>query len=225
MRFSHFVFVGVLLLAPMCYGQSGEGTITGTVVDEQGTPISGATVWCSVDEGQHMNSTSSGLSDKTGKFQIEHLPWNTYTISATKHADGYGGSSQLVSEPVILTSEHPSATVVVKLGPKEGILLPTVSDKVTGERLFDFTVHSTVEEFEGQTHNTSSGNWGVSRWTKQVLLPSNKDVMLHITKPGYRPWWYMDPSQPNGPGILRLQPGEVRELNIELEPNPKATSQ
>jgi hypothetical protein len=225
MRLNHFVLASALLLAPIGYCQSGEGTITGTVVNEQGDPVSGATIWCSVMQGTQSNSVSSGKTDATGKFQLEHLPWDTYTISATKHADGYGGSSQPVSDPVTLTSEHPAATVVLKLGPKEGILLPTVSDKVTGERLFDFTVHSTVEEFEGQTHNTSSGSWGVSRWTKQVLLPSNKDVMLHITKLGYRTWWYMDPSQPNGPGILRLQPGEVRELDIELEPAPKAAPQ
>jgi hypothetical protein len=225
MRFSYLVLVGMLLLAPMVYCQSGEGTITGTVVDEQGTPISGATIWCAIDEGQQMTGTAGGLSDKTGKFQVGHLPWNKYTVSATKRAEGYGGNEAGAYQTVTLTSAQPSADVVVKLGPKEGILVPTVSDKVTGERLFDFTVHSTVEEFEGQTHNTSSGSWGVSRWTKQVLLPSNKDVMLHITKSGYRTWWYMDPSQPNGPGMLRLQPGEVKELNIELEPAPEAAPQ
>lgn len=206
-----------LIVTSISYCQSGQGTITGAVVNEQGEPISGATIWCSLDKGNQVTGVTSGKSDTTGKFQLEHLPFDTYIVSATKHAEGYGDRSQ-VSEAT-LTPERPSATVVMNLGPKRAMLIPTVLDKVTGKPVFDYSVQWIVEEFEGQTHGTESGSWGVSRLTKQVLLPPNKDVMLHVTKPGYRTWWYMDPSQPNGPGIMRLQPGEIKQLTIELEPS------
>ncbi len=218
MRIPHYILLCLLLLAAsICYCQSGDGTITGTVVNEQGDPVSGATIWCSVNEGQQTTSKGSGLSDKAGKFQVQHLPWNTYSVSASKSADGYQ-RSQAEPESVTLTPEQLSATVVVKLGPKEAMLVPTVVDKITREPVFDFSVHWTVEAFDGQGQYNQSASSGVSRWTKQVLLPANKDVMLHVTKPGYRTWWYMDPSQPNGPGILRLQSGETKQLTIELEP-------
>jgi hypothetical protein len=54
-----------------------------------------------------------------------------------------------------------------------------------------------------------------------VLIPPGIDVLVEVHAQGYRRWFYIDPStsQP----ILRLASGEVRELEVELEPKPTST--
>ncbi|MCK4443705.1 MAG: carboxypeptidase regulatory-like domain-containing protein, partial [Thermoplasmata archaeon] len=62
----------------------GLGEITGTVKDEDGNPISGATVEV-YDENDDLVGTET--TSGSGKFRVEDLPLGTYTIVIT--ADGY----------------------------------------------------------------------------------------------------------------------------------------
>jgi hypothetical protein len=50
------------------------------------------------------------------------------------------------------------------------------------------------------------------------------EVTLKVTAEGYRPWLYADPSNPSRPLPLRLESGEERILNIELEPDTQHES-
>lgn len=120
------------------------GRVTGTVVDESSQPINQAQV-CSVvylvfkPNRSQSNSTCVTHTDETGQFEIDHLPMGTYTITASKNDDGYAELGQGTPMPeVTLTPEQPLASVIVKLGAKQGILIPVVKDNVTGKPVFDF---------------------------------------------------------------------------------------
>jgi Carboxypeptidase regulatory-like domain len=210
-----------------------EGVISGTVVDEQGQPVKGAqiviTQWrTSADGSTQGQGKDSGTTDEAGRFRVDHVPMGKISVEASKHEEGYAphltGTGGI--ETVTLTPDQPVAEVVLRVGPKAGMLLPTVKDKHTGNPINDFLVHWVVFDPD-EPNRGSSGSAGVSRWTRSVTLPPEKDLIVTISKRGYKNWLYSDPSDLSRPAFLRLQSGEQRELAVELEPQPKdaATAQ
>ena len=201
-----------------------QGVISGTVLDEQGQPINGAqiviTTWrISADGSTQGQGKDGGTTDGTGRFRVDHVPMGKISVEASKQDEGYAphSSGPSGSETVTLTADQPVAEVVLKMGPKAGMLLPTVKDKRTGEPINDFLVHWVVFDPD-EPNQSSSGSAGVSRWTRSVTLPPGKDLIVTISKRGYKNWLYRDPSDPSRPAFLRLQSGEQKELAVELEP-------
>jgi hypothetical protein len=215
----------LVLLTSLTYSQTSQqipavGRVTGTVLDEFNQPINQAQV-CSVvylrlkPNTSQSNSTCVTHTDKAGQFQIDHLPMGTYSIAASKNDDGYAELGQGTPVPeVTLTPEEPIANVIVKLGPKQGILIPVVRDKATGKPVFDFLVRWQTVVPGG----TSSGASGFSQWTTRTPIPAAKDVSLEVSAHGYKNWDYVDPS---GSRFLRMQSGERKILTIELQPEAK----
>jgi hypothetical protein len=204
----------LLLLTSLTYSQTS-GRVTGTVLNEFSQPIDKAQVCSVVFRVINSSKSQSDAScfvrtDKTGQFEIDHLPMGTYSIAASKNDDGYAEFGQGTPYPkVILTPEEPLANVIVKLGPKQGILIPVVKDKVTGKRLFDF-------DFNWQTVVPGGSSTGAGRFnqlTSRTPIPAGKDVSLEISANGYK-----DSSQ-----VLRLRSGEQKTLTIELQPEAKNT--
>jgi len=200
-----------------------EGVISGTVLDEQGQPVReaavGITVWQAGTNGSTQgNSRNAGTTDDAGRFRVDHVPLGRISVTASKDEEGYahfGGPGG--AETITLTPDQPVAEVVLRFGPKAGLLFPTVKDKFTGEPITDFQVHWVVFD-ANETNRSSSGTAGVSRWTKSVVLPPEKDLIVTISKRGYKKWLYGDPADPSRPAFLRLQSGEKRELTVDLEP-------
>ena len=217
--------VGLLFLStPGVYSQVSqptqpEGKVTGIVVDEQNQPINDAEVSTQVSLPGKTVSNGGAKTDSNGQFQIEHLPMGTFGVVASKNEDGYAGFNQSAEMPTVtLTPEAPLANVVVKLGPKEGILVPSVKDKVTGKPLYDFVLRW---HFDG-TNSSFSGGGGFSRWTTRQSIPAEKDVVIgQVSARGYKKLVPTDPSDPSKPLQLHLQRGEVKSLSIELEPEAK----
>lgn len=217
----------LLLLTSLTYSQTSQptpavGRVTGTVLDELDQPINQAQV-CSVvylvlkPNKSQSNATCVTHTDKTGQFEINHLPMGTYTITASKNDDGYAELGQGTPVPeVTLTPEEPLANVIVKLGPKQGILIPVVKDKSTGKPVLDFSL-SWQTVVPGGTWGGASG---FNQWTTRTPIPAAKDVSLEVSAHGYKNWVYADPS---GSRFLRLQSGERKILNIELQPEAKNT--
>ena len=142
-------------------------------------------------------------------------------VEAIKLEDGYvafAGTS--VREVVTLTSNQSSATVVLKLGPKAGVLLPTVKDKYTGEPLTTFHVEWLI--INEEQNGTHSGGDNVTPWSRRAIVPPGKWFVLTISAKGYKSWLYHDPSDPSRPAFIRLQSGEEKELLVELEPQAPA---
>lgn len=203
------------------------GTITGTVLDEQGKPFQGVQV-CTYMMGAPSGSREArgdcpaATTDSDGQFRIDHVAMGTFGVEAIKPEQGYiafAGTS--VKQLVTLTPNQPSATVVLKLGPKPGVLLPSVKDKFTGEPIAEFQVEWTIFDPDNGG-NLSSGGQFLRRGMTSAIVPPGKNLVLTISARGYKKWLYYDPSDPSRPAFLRLEPGEEKELEVELEPEAPA---
>ena len=204
-----------------------EGTITGTVLDENGQPFKRVQVCTYMRDAPEGSKAARGdcpaaTTDEAGQFRIDHVAMGATSVEAIKPEDGYiafAGTS--VSKEVTLTPNQSSATVVLRLGPKAGRLLPSVTDKFTGEPIIDFEVRWTI--FDPDAPNiSSSGGQGISHGIRGAIVPPEKYLVLTISAPGYKQWIYRDPSDPSRPAFLRLQAGEEKELTVELEPQAPA---
>jgi len=102
------IFLGLLLIAPVALSQATEGTVTGTVLGEQGQPIPGARV-CIIDEAPNeRRGNCFATTDKTGQFQVQHVPLGQHEVSASKPEDGYAESANHQAPQVVtLTVEDP----------------------------------------------------------------------------------------------------------------------
>jgi len=220
MRLQYLVVYFLLLAAFACYAQSGDGKITGTVLDEQGRPIEGAEV-CVFDYLPNaISSTCRTSTDKTGQFQVQHVPLGKHGVGASKREEGYTGLTNGAGENVNLTAESPLARVILKLGPKDGILAPTASDKITGKPICNFQVHWTIQE----ENSSQSATAGLSRWTKRISVPVGKDVCPSFSAKGYQTLAPTDPSDPSKPLCLRFGSGEVKSLAVQLVPVPNGAA-
>jgi hypothetical protein len=205
-----------------------EGTISGTVLDEHGQPFKGVQV-CTYMIGAPSGSREArgdcpaATTDDAGQFRIDHAAMGTIGVEAIKPDEGYiafAGTS--VKQFVTLTSSESSATVVLKLGPKAGVLIPTVKDKFTGKPVKDFQVSWTI--LDSDEADSTSGGETINQQTRRTIVPPEKYLVLTISAPGYKKWIYHDPSDPSRPAFIRFQPGVEKELLVELEPQAPATA-
>jgi hypothetical protein len=160
----------------------------------------------------------AATTDGEGQFRIDHMKMGTFGVEAIKPEDGYvafAGTS--VKEMVTLTPNQSSATVVLKLGPKAGMLLPSVKDKFTGNPITDFEVSWLIIDPD-QPNSSSSGGQAIRRGIRGAIVPPDEYLVLTIYARGYKKWFYHDPSDPSRPAFIRLQPGEEKELLVELGP-------
>jgi len=85
MRRAIFAFCVLLFTARLGQLQAQTGTLAGTVVDQTGKSVPGATVEVRSESG---GGTHSATSDNEGKFSVSSLTPGTYTVVAT--APGFG---------------------------------------------------------------------------------------------------------------------------------------
>lgn len=84
-----------------------------------------------------------------------------------------------------------------------------VRDKVTGK-----PVQSSIRSTQGNhtfIRKDSS--------TTSVGVRPDADVMIQISAPGYKTWYYIDPDDPSQP-VLRLHARENKTVDAYLEPKP-----
>jgi hypothetical protein len=204
-----------------------DGTISGTVLDQYGQPFKGVQV-CTYMIGAPNGSKEArgdcpaATTDEGGQFRIDRVAMGTFGVEAIKAEDGYvafAGTS--VKRVVSLTPDQRSATVVLKLGAKPGVLLPSVRDKSTRKPVISFMF--TWQIIDPHKPNSSfSGGQAINQVNEHALVPPEKDLLLTISARGYKKWFYVDSSDPSRPASIRLQPGEEKELIVELEPEAAA---
>ncbi|MFZ0319094.1 MAG: carboxypeptidase-like regulatory domain-containing protein [Candidatus Sulfotelmatobacter sp.] len=185
----NLVVVSLLVLStPLTHSQTSEqmpseGRITGTVLDELGQPINEARVCSALTSAPKPISECYVKTDSTGQFQIDHLPMGTIEVSASKGEDGYQDFYPPAHiQRVILTPQDPLATVISRLGPKAGILIPSVTDKVTGKVLRDFWVQWKVLD------GSMAGTTGFSSVSTRASVPAGRDLSLSMSAKGYGRW-------------------------------------
>jgi len=139
-------------------------------------------------------------------------------VFATKEEDGYSALEQIPAQNVVLTADRSFAQLTLKLGHKSGRLTGTAKDKATGKPIGpDGNLTLTYVSVEENSTGSMSGLDGSNL---QANLPSGKEFIVFVSAPGYAPWFYVNnQSRPT----LRLEPGEEKVLDVELEPkNPKS---
>ena len=194
------------------------GTIRGVVIDENGNPLPGAKVYPLEKRpfyGHRLSRFSETNTD--GKFAVDHLSLGTYVVVAQKEGSGYPDArlafySNLEAPTVTLTNAKPNADVTIRLPSKAGWLDLEVTD---GD-----SKHN-VDSAEVTLRRVSNPNLFVSASAtqKRVAVPSQGDITVEVTAPGFRKW--PNSIQGESPYVVHLNPGEVYRLKVKLEPVAK----
>ena len=185
--------------------------------------VARATVYASSPDRPIAGIDPHQETDASGHFAFHGLRWGHYYIYAGKEAEGYAEKSYEFfnrNRPlpkITLGPNNQTATLTVQLGPKAGRLTGTVTDAVTSAPL------SPCVEFRwaADPNNFWSSN-GVASGKFRILIPSDTDVVWKVWLDGYKPWYYRGTSDRSMATSLRLLPGRVRALRIELQPDAAA---
>lgn len=197
------------------------GTIHGTVVDETGNTVQGATLYAH-PQGPMAMIIPHCITGADGSCTISNLTLGPYFVYAGKPQDGYPDLAYSFYQPrgtrpmeALVSEEHPASDLVVHLGAKAGILKGTVADAVTGKSL------DANAEFRwlSDPDNFIRGS-GMTNATFRVLVPSDTALKMVVSLDGYEDWVYgVDGGQRGKP--LLLHPGQEETLEIRLRPKSR----
>jgi Carboxypeptidase regulatory-like domain len=223
-RISSFLLI---LLANAQAQPHPSGVIRGTVVDEAGNPVAGATVWAVRFDVPVHGFQPEFQTGADGRFTIGHLSYGKYNVLAKKESDGYADVHWGVYDYSVPTAEifasAPVADVRVRIGPKAATVSGSITDAVSGAKLETVTLR--IWQWTGQ-HNTESNSLSASSvanppGTYRILVPPGKEVGLEISAPGYKPWTYSGEFGGTEPFPLNLASGAAKVINVQLQPEPK----
>jgi|GEM_PF-3057410 hypothetical protein len=209
-----------VLLVGLAWAQD-RGVITGTVLDEHGSPVVKAKVHIT-EKGVFVAHKIIQFreTDGDGHFRIAHVPWGTYIVLAGKEDSGYADPKFSFysnnGEPVVvLTEDAPATDVTLKLGPKAGVLdLKPVTDELTGKEIRSAAI--TLRRADNNdlfiTTSTTVG---------RILVPALTNVVISIAAAGYKPW--PAPGHAAAEGRIFLRPEQTQKLQVILQPEETAS--
>jgi hypothetical protein len=191
------------------FAQEG-GSIRGTVLDENGAPISGAKVNAERENGRPGSLLIRYVeTDSHGQFEITRLTWGKYRLFAKNEDAGYPDMrwafySNDVYPIVALSPGVPEPEIRIQLGPKAGILTGSITNSLTG---------APISAGFKLTRTAPANKWISTSVAPnfRLLLPPATDILLEVSAPGFRTWTLPYP--------LYLQPGSETRLDIPLEPS------
>jgi hypothetical protein len=230
LRFVNWLIVGIALSSGA--QQSGanavanpkDGSIDGIVTYQDLKPVKGATV-SAMPLGRGMGAMIPHAdTDESGHFVI-HIPrswFGKFVVAAKKEDEDYPDmSNQFYSdgkfETLTLTSRHPNRTVTIRLGPKAGILLGTVTDAVSNAPLSPCVEFRRVAE----PSNYLSAS-GLVKPRYKLLIPPDTETMVKISLDGYKTWYYPGTIDQKAAKSVRLASGEKKTIDVRLEPDAES---
>jgi hypothetical protein len=192
--------------------------IAGTVLDERAHPLKNILVHAvSEKTGMYMPTVDS---NEDGHFVIENLEPGTYSVFGESDSAGYPNTALSFypnENPTKVTiGNFGEANVVLVLGPRAGVLCGTVLDRTTGQAIISQT-HFIVRKISNRDDAIEFAGPAKFRW----LIPPATEVTLEVVAEGYKPWVYAETSSPSTPMPLRLDSGQEKILNIQLEPQTR----
>ena len=212
------VFVGLFMLSAAVAQEQDEsspkGVIHGTVIGQDGEPVKGIGLdaWpLGVGLGAKLPHTRT---NNVGEYRFEQIPWwGKYSVLAEDDNAGYSffstGEGRNNPPEVELTPEHPEAEMKVYLPPKAGFLYIRLTNRRTGASISGMRVALTpLESPDREVFSVSCDS------NRVVLIPPDKNLLLHLTSEGYREW---DESVGRGKP-LHLASGVRITLDIQLDP-------
>jgi hypothetical protein len=200
------------------------GSVGGTVVNEEGKPVEGAIIKAYPTDRGLSYVLPSDVSDRTGHFLVRHLWWGKFAVCGKKEDEGYrdpcGGLTDGFPFPrITLKPRHPKAVVTLRLGPKAGVLVGTVSDANTGA-LVSPCIEFRKPPDAANYLLTGSVPFGGAQF--RFLLPSNTDVTMEVRELNHKRWFYPGTLKKSESTSFRLTPGQELKLDIRMQPEPSA---
>ncbi|MFC7370130.1 carboxypeptidase regulatory-like domain-containing protein [Fictibacillus iocasae] len=177
--------------------QDNPGTLTGTVTDTGGVPISGASVLVTNNSGVLVGR---GLTDNNGSYTITNLLAGSYIAIAT--ADNYQAAQNgvVINEGALTTSNF-------QLAPNPISITGTVTNTQTGTPISGANVQVRINDANGNTIATT-------------LTDSNGVYLVNNLAPGvYTIVISANDFQTNF-ATVNIPPGGQGIANIGLTPNP-----
>jgi Carboxypeptidase regulatory-like domain len=220
MRLASITFSLVFLFTLLCFSQTKEqttpaGRISGIVLNEDGLAIQHAVVCISLAGSS--KTECSVFTDASGQFEMPSIRTGSFLLFATKEEDGYSVYNQGQGQKVVLKLQEPKAYVTIRLPPKAGTLIGSVTDSLTGKPIDRISVRYIA------TDGTLTGNAGQYTGEFRINIPTTTEFSVVVSAPGYRSWAYSDPEDPSHLS-LHLASGEKKSLNVELVPEPKTAN-
>lgn len=208
------------------------GSIRGIVVNEDGNPVKGAGVIATstgpmAERPLATRLAKRHLTNDAGNFVIEGLQFDEYVVTAYKEDEDYpelfGAWLQFYKKPaeptVKLTMQVPAATVVIRLGPKAGVLAGEISNASTGAPIHACAGFKLLSAPDFDTGYQVSSHY-------RLLIPADADITLKFWWDGYKPSYYPTGDQKvadtgafHPTPSIRLKPGEEKTINIQLQPD------
>ena len=214
----------VMLLPGIVAAQTPVGVVRGTVVNQDGKPVAGATVWAKRIDAMPHKFQKMFPADGEGRFTIPYLEWGQYRVCAAKESDGYADVQWAIHDDgrlliVEISATAPMADVQVRIGPKAAVLTGSITDAVTGIPVPNatFRIWRWTDGVDRDSEYLS-GNVDASY---RLLIPPGKEVVLEFGAPGYETWTYCGESGGTKPFPLNLASGAVKTLDVKLRPLPK----
>jgi hypothetical protein len=191
------------------------GVIYGAVIGNDGSPAKGMRLTASPLGVALATRLPETRTDQSGNYRFERIPWwGEYTVYADDPDSGYsvfttGPAGPGKSPDVIISPEHPEAKLDLRLPPKAGFLRIHLTNQRTGAVISGLNVTVMSSQTPSRIiFSESCGSDGI------VLIPPDKDLVIHITSPGFHEW---DESAGRGKSI-RMPPGSHVELYVQLVP-------
>jgi len=138
------------------------------------------------------------------------LKLGTYGVFAINEAEGYSIENQSPGQDVTVSSDQPWPSVTVRLHGRGGVLVGSITDKLTGRSIRGSIQYMAVDmDCDSAASTLVEGKFNVT-------ITPNCDVVVIAKAKGYKGWVFTDGARPT----LRLARGERKEINIQLEPSP-----
>ena len=188
--------------------------IKGRVVNSDGISVKGAEVHAELLGSPTFKVIRYVTADEAGEFLIDQLEFGTYQVFGMKEEEGFPDMmwfSPTEAPRVTISASQPSGTVLLKFGPKAGVLTGAVRDARTGKPVL---AGFTLKRLNDSWRLTSSQPANF-----RAFVPPLTEVSLEVDAPSYQKWTYINSTSQSRQ--LRLEPGGQMHLDITLTPQPE----
>jgi hypothetical protein len=199
---------------------SETGSIKGQVIDREGNPVSGITVYAETQKSDIiLGEVPTATTDKAGEFIFRTLNVGVYHIYAVDEARGYPPLSALIYQSgnyklLANVQKNQETSVRVILGDKLGKLVGKVIDVETGRPVTNAAIQISLADQYGYSIQSAVNRKGGFR----MLLP-NTPCKVEIFADGYQTWDLKKWAQNKGEETVVLESGETKNITVELVPN------
>jgi hypothetical protein len=152
-------------------------------------------------------------ADQDGNYRFENISWwGRYTVYAEDLDAGYSpfSTGSAANRPeVALSAEHAEAQLNLRLPPRAGFLQIHLKNRRTAVVIPGVQVTLRSADDPGKLLFSESCSS-----SQAILIPADKDLLLHVTSPGFREW---DQSVRQGK-LIRANAGSQLKMEVVLEP-------